>query len=119
MSRWWRRRSGRDRGWTSTVDGWSSTAIVRRAELPAASSPSEGPLIRASILARLLGIRLLTLEADIAISPRPFRSVTQVDARRGTVIDVSRTGDSDGLAEASALLDHASRTLDETSVPSR
>jgi hypothetical protein len=81
-------------------------------------SVSGGWFIRASILARLLGIRLLKLEADIAIVPGNVRPLPDVEARRGAIITVARPGVGGGLAEASALLAHASRTLDETSVAS-
>ena len=64
MSRiWWRRSAHRD-GWTNTAEGWSGSATSQRGEHGV--SPV---IIRASVLGRLLGMRLLRLEADISLFP--------------------------------------------------
>ena len=68
----------------------------------------EGAVVRASVLARLLGIRLLRLEADIALLPASFQPA---DRHGPTPVP---TGD---LSQAAQLLAHASRTLDATPDP--
>jgi hypothetical protein len=95
MSRFSRRRAGR------RID-WTGTPTVRPGD-----RLSQGSVIRASVLARLLGIRLLKLEADIALVPASFGAVDPAPARIGTVV----TGD---LGTAAALLTRASRTLEAT-----
>ena len=98
MSRFSRRRAGRR-------TDWSSTQTVRPGD-----RLSHGSVIRASVLARLLGIRLLKLEADIALVPASFGGVGPAPA--GTA--VVATGD---LSTAAALLTHATRTLEATEGP--
>jgi hypothetical protein len=92
MNRFWRQRGGR------RID-WTGTPTVRTGD-----RLSHGSVIRASVLARLLGIRLLKLEADIALVPADFGPA---DRRpwNGAVV----TGD---LVTASALLARATRTLE-------
>ena len=71
-------------------------------------------VIRASVLGRLLGIRLLRLEADISLVPADLGSSTVGPSPR--VVTSSPTTDGSGdLTDARELLAHASRTLDETS----
>jgi hypothetical protein len=71
-------------------------------------------VIRASVLGRLLGIRLLRLEADITLVPADLGSPSAV-GRSTRIVTRSATPDgSRGLADAVELLAHASRTLDET-----
>ena len=70
-------------------------------------------VIRASVLGRLLGIRLLRLEADISLVPADLGSSTVGPSPR--VVTSSPTTDGTGaLTDAVALLALASRTLDET-----
>jgi hypothetical protein len=70
-------------------------------------------VIRASVLGRLLGIRLLRLEADISLVPADLGSSTVGPSPR--VVTSSPTTDgTGGLTDAVALLALASRTLDET-----
>ena len=69
-------------------------------------------VIRASVLGRLLGIRLLRLEADISLVPADLGSSTVGPSPR--VVTSSPTTDgTGGLTDAVALLALASRTLDE------
>ena len=71
-------------------------------------------VIRASVLGRLLGIRLLRLEADITLVPADLGSST-VGPRPRVVTSPPTTDGTGDLTDAVALLAHASRTLDETS----
>lgn len=89
--------------------------------LPAsrARGHAQGTVLRASVLARLLGIRLLRLDADIAIVPAEFGSGDIVEPPR-RVVEARALADGTGdLREAAKLLAHASRTLNETSRASR
>jgi hypothetical protein len=71
-------------------------------------------VIRASVLVRLLGMRLLRLEADISLVPADLGSST-VSPSHGVVTSSPATDGSRDLTNARELLGHASRTLDETS----
>jgi hypothetical protein len=70
-------------------------------------------VIRASVLGRLLGIRLLRLEADITLVPADLGSSTVGPSHR-VVTSSATTDGTGGLTDAVALLALASRTLDET-----
>jgi hypothetical protein len=100
------------RSWTSTAEGWGSSAISQR------GAHGVSPVvIRASVLGRLLGLRLLRLEADISLVPADLASSSTVGVGPSTGV-VTRSATADGsrdLIDARALLAHASRTLDETS----
>ena len=98
MSRFSRQRARRRTDWTGTP-------IVRPGD-----RLSQGSVIRASVLARLLGIRLLKLEADIAVAPASFGAVAPAPADSATVV----TGD---LGTAAALVTRATRTLEATEDP--
>jgi hypothetical protein len=103
-------RSTRRDGWTSTAEGWRGSAISQRGE------PGVAPvIIRASVLGRLLGIRLLRLEADISLFPADLGSSSTVGLSPRVVTGSASTDGTGGLTDAVALLAHASRTLDETS----
>jgi hypothetical protein len=109
MSSYWRRRSARRPGWTSTAQSWSSSATSQ--------SGNHGVtpvVIRASVLGRLLGIRLLRLEADITLIPADLGSSTVGPSPRVVTSSPTTDGSRD-LTDARELLAHASRTLDETS----
>jgi hypothetical protein len=108
MSSYWRRRSARRPGWTSTAQGWSSSATSQSGEHGVTPV-----VIRASVLGRLLGIRLLRLEAAISLVPADLGSSTVGPSHR--VVPSSPTTDgTGGLTDAVALLALASRTLTET-----
>jgi len=109
MSRIWWRRSARRDGWTSAAEGWSGSATSQRGKHGV--SPM---VIRASVLGRLLGIRLLRLEADISLFPADLGSSSTVGLSPRVVTSSATTDGTGGLTDAVALLAHASRTLDET-----
>jgi hypothetical protein len=109
MSRIWPGRSARRSGWTSTAESWSSSATSQHGKHGV--SPV---VIRASVLGRLLGIRLLRLEADITLVPADLGSSSTVGPSTRVVTSPATPGGTGGLTEAVALLAHASRTLDET-----
>jgi hypothetical protein len=71
-------------------------------------------VIRASVLGRLLGIRLLRLEADISLVPADLGSYSTVGPSHRVVTSSPTTDGSRDLTDAVALLALASRTLDET-----
>jgi hypothetical protein len=66
------------------------------------------------VLVRLLGMRLLRLEADITLVPADLGSSTVGPSPR-VVTSSPATDRSRDLTDARELLAHASRTLDETS----
>jgi hypothetical protein len=70
-------------------------------------------VIRASVLGRLLGIRLLRLEADITLVPADLGSSTVGPSPRVVTSSPTTDGSRD-LTDVRELLGHASRTLDET-----
>lgn len=70
--------------------------------------------IGAAIEARLLGKRLLTLNADITVLPAEDRFLGP--GRRGVPAAISGNGgprNGDGLAEAARLLDAGAKDLEE------
>ena len=71
-------------------------------------------VIRASVLVRLLRMRLLRLEADISLVPGDLGSSTVGPSHRVVTSSPATDGSRD-LTDARELLGHASRTLDETS----
>ena len=109
MSSYWRRRSARRPGWTSTAQSWSSSAISQSGKHGVTPV-----VIRASVLVRLLGMRLLRLEADISLVPADLGSSTVGPSPRVVTSSPATDGSRD-LTNARELLAHASRTLDETS----
>ena len=109
MSRVWRRRSARRDGRTNTADGWSGSATSQRG-----THVVSPVIIRASVLGRLLGIRLLRLEADISLFPADLGSSSTIDPSPRIVTSSATTDGTGGLTDAVELLAHASRTLDET-----
>ena len=112
MSRIWRRRSARRDGSTSTAEGWSGSATSQR------GMHGVSPVvIRASVLGRLLGIRLLRLEADISLFPADLGSYSTVGPSHRVATSSATTDGTGGLTDAVALLALASRTLDETPGP--
>jgi hypothetical protein len=109
MSRIWWGRSARRDGWTGAAEGWSGSATSQR------GTHGVSPvIIRASVLGRLLGIRLLRLEADISLFPADLGSSSTVGPSPRIVTRSAATDGAGGLSDAIELLAHASRTLDET-----
>ena len=76
-------------------------------------------MIRASVLVRLLGMRLLRLEADISLVPADLAPSSTVGPFPRVVTGSAAMDGSRDLTDARELLAHASRTLDETSTWSR
>jgi hypothetical protein len=109
MSRIWRRRSLRRDGWTSTAESWSSSATSQRGKHGV--SPV---VIRASVLGRLLGMRLLRLEADISLYPADLGPSSTIGPSPRIVTSSATTDGTGDLTDAMELLAHASRILDET-----
>jgi hypothetical protein len=95
--------------WTNTAESWGSSANSQRGKHGV--SPV---VIRASVLGRLLGIRLLRLEADITLVPATLGSSSTVGPSTRVVTRSATTDGSGDLTDAEELLAHASRTLDET-----
>jgi hypothetical protein len=106
MSRISRRRSARRDGWTSAAEGWSGSATSQRGMYRV--SPV---VIRASVLGRLLGIRLLRLEADITLFPADLDLSSTVGPSPRVVTASATTDGSRGLTDAVELLAHASRLV--------
>lgn len=112
MARLWRRRrSRRDR------NGWRASDVADLVQRPIAgeyftvrAAPggrlSEGLVVDASILARLLGIRLLRLNAHITFVP----ASPAISLPASSAALVVGPG---GLDDALDLLAHATRTLDD------
>jgi hypothetical protein len=112
MSRIHWRRSARRDGWTGAAEGWSGSATSQR------GTHGVSPvMIRASVLGRLLGMRLLRLEADISLFPADLGSSSTVGPSPRVVTSSATTDGTGGLTDAIELLAHASRTLDETPYP--
>jgi hypothetical protein len=65
---------------------------------------SEAQMIQASLVARLLGIRLLTIHANVVVSPAPTAATSP--------LRVSSRGIGGRLTDAERLLDEAAATLD-------
>jgi hypothetical protein len=79
---------------------------------------SQGVLVEASVVARLLGLRLLTLEASALLAPADLRAGPALrDAGAGTLKPVApgpRTARARrGLAEAVRDLDEGARLLEQ------
>jgi hypothetical protein len=109
MSRIWWRRSARRDGWTSAAEGWSGGSATSQRGKHGVSPV----IIRASVLGRLLGMRLLRLEAHISLFPADLGSSSTVGSFPRIVTSSATTDGTGGLTDAVELLAHASRTLDE------
>lgn len=103
----------------------SSTAHGRRGRfepdsrirVTAAERLSQGSVVRASVLARLLGIRLLRLEADIFLVPARVERSGPADLTGRVVSGQAPVNDARGLRDAQKLLRRAARTLEEPPSP--
>ena len=121
MSRFWRRRSGGQDDWAISEKSSISTAPDRRGRfepdprtrVTAAERLSQGSFVRASVLARLLGIRLLRLEADIILVPARVEESGPADLAGRVVSGQAPVNDARGLRDAQQLLRRAARTLEE------
>jgi hypothetical protein len=139
MHRSWLRRSAPRSGWRHTARAAASRRVVEAplgppalVEPDPAQSLSDGLIIESSLLARLLGVKLLTLEGTIVLSPAhvrlgvpPLRAGSQsahdglplrpAEIGRAPVAVSARIGS--GLADAVRLLDESAAELDATTKP--
>ena len=80
MGKSWQRRGVPRSGWKRTAREATSQQLVQTTTSPPAlvspdsSSDTDAVIIEASVLARLLGVRLLTLEATVVLSPAQVRA---------------------------------------------
>jgi hypothetical protein len=72
---------------------------------------SEAVRVEASLLARLLGLKLLKLDATVLVLPADVREASRAPARRTTVTETSV--DRRRLADALRSLDEGARLLEE------
>jgi hypothetical protein len=70
---------------------------------------SDGVVVEASVIARLLGIKLLRLNAYITLTPADLEPITYLDAAAPRKHPDHPT--EGGLTEAVKLLAHASQTM--------
>ena len=85
---------------------------------------SDGVVVEASIVARLLGVKLLRLNADVTLLPARFEPAPTEAFRTETFVNVTWPGvgavqhssASGSLTDAVELLAHAAKTLRDTSV---
>jgi hypothetical protein len=82
--------------------------------------PSEGLVVEARIVARLLGLRLLTLDATVMVVPAEVKAPTPTGGRtqppapaRYNGAPPKRTGAVSGLAEAVRRIDEGAAILAE------
>ena len=74
MGRSWRRHAVRHSGWTRTAREAASPALVQSTTSPVLVTPepsgndADAIVIEANVLARLLGVKLLTLEGSVLLS---------------------------------------------------
>jgi hypothetical protein len=143
MRRSWLRRSGRPRDWTRTARAAADRHIATdqpaqlRAQLGRTDNLSGGFALETSVLARLLGIKLLTLEGVVFVLPAEIReprgrpagrshAATTVDARTTrdlpsrTVPNANQfTREAPAEGRTGSRLDQAARLLDECSAELR
>lgn len=74
-------------------------------------SLSDGVVVEASVIARLLGIKLLRLHAHITLLPADLELITYLDPT-GSQQHSNYPTEGGGLSEAVKLLAHASQTMD-------
>jgi hypothetical protein len=131
MGRSWRRHAVPPSGWKRTALEAASRQLVQNAASPPAlvrpdSSPgADAVILEASVLARLLGVRLLTLEGTIVLSPaqiQPFETPPEQHDTRPDRTTPSQGGSQAGwgtrtrslglgLAEAGQLIADSAATL--------
>ncbi len=98
--------------------GTETTLPLRLGAVPRQRHPSEGILIKASVLARLLGLRLLTLDATITLAPAKLPAgaagdgaLPAVAPRSFEAVPLHFDGLDRGLAEAVRNMDEGARLL--------
>jgi hypothetical protein len=75
--------------------------------------PSEAVLIRGRILARLLGLKLLTLDANIITAPQPWPGPQSPPPPEPPPPRAARAVPGSGLARARQLVSQSARVLNE------
>jgi hypothetical protein len=134
MARLWRRHGVPRSGWRRTAQEAASRRLLNSAAGPTAdlapdpSEPGDAVIIETAVLARLLGVKLLTLEGTVVLSPASAHMSASrqpaLDGRtagRGAV-PLARTPEAraasaagslgGGLADARRLLADSAATLD-------
>lgn len=99
MARLLRRRSTPRRGWRSTAREAASRSLERGATTPLArvvpdarQDPAfDGVIIEASVLARLLGMKLLTLEGTIVLRPALVQQLADHSSPEDPVAPIERS----------------------------
>jgi hypothetical protein len=75
-------------------------------------SLSNGVVVDASVVARLLGLKLLRVKAHVTLTPAGLEPITYVNARAAQSQPSQHQGSS-CLRDAVNLLAHASRTMND------
>lgn len=91
-------------------DPFRALEVVARPD--ARKSLSEGAVVKASLVARLLGLRLLSIDADVILLPAEAAPVRHVESLTRPAWDGA--GREGTLDDAAGLLARASRTIRET-----
>jgi hypothetical protein len=105
-------------GWTGSRPGFATTAATDRYRTSALvltrpgerGSLSDGVVVEATVIGRLLGLKLLRVKAHITLLPAGLEPIVYVDARPAR--QQAGPGKAGGdLSDAADLLAHASRTM--------
>lgn len=88
------------------------TAAIVTTRRGANRSLSDGVVVEASVVARLLGLKLLTVKAHVTLTPAGLEPITYVNARAAQS-QPSQPHGSGRLRDAVNLLSHASRTMND------
>lgn len=89
MGRSSRRHAVHPSGWSRTAREAASPALVQRTTAPALVTPdasgsqTDALVIEANVLARLLGVKLLTLQGTVLVSPAQVRALAAESTRQG------------------------------------
>lgn len=121
MPRSWRWRSERQYGWTTSVNGRPMRTRIGGPVLAATPDPdgrlAEGVRVEGRVLARLLGVRLLRLDAEVVLVParldEPLRPASPPrPAHPAAPPRPAQLGGPSGLAEARRLVAECQHTIE-------